>query len=490
MNDRSDYLSEIDSILAEFGVLPEEEAEDRLENAEPADVPEQQWEEDARWSEADAEENFEPEENESVKEYRPQEKKKSPEPDALFTDEEDETVVWRQQTPIRLKPAPKKTFAGVLFGLLSAVLLAVLAVSVHPDVSIASLGGKTDGKTDLVSRLDVFVNNSKGAALDGVAYIRKLYRIPDGTAVPPAASLKAFGETTNVNDVLNIIEQARESGLLEGQNVIFSPDVDFYHDTKVLYYYDETLLVICWKEKIDGRVCSCVEVKVGDASQLRRKICEDTYGSSKLDYATALAAQVNAVTAMNADYYAARDLGITVYDSELYRFDEGLYGLLRKYNATDTLLIDGNGDFSYFRRGTETTRVEMERFLKENDIRFSIAFGPILVDNGTALNIDSYPIGEVNLEYSRAGIAQVDSLHYFYMAVSHSREGTPRCNINEFAQYMAGKGVKTAYCLDGGQTGEIVFNGNVFNYIDFGAERTVSDIIYFATALPEKEAER
>ena len=45
------------------------------------------------------------------------------------------------------------------------------------------------------------------------------------------------------------------------------------------------------------------------------------------------------------------------------------------------------------------------------------------------------------------------------------------------------KGVDKAYALDGGQTGELVFNGQVYNRIDFDAERTVSDIIYFASAV-------
>ena len=52
--------------------------------------------------------------------------------------------------------------------------------------------------------------------------------------------------------------------------------------------------------------------------------------------------------------------------------------------------------------------------------------------------------------------------------------------------YFAEQGVMTAYCLDGGQTGEVVFKGEPYNYIDFNKERQVSDIIYFATALPEE----
>ena len=49
---------------------------------------------------------------------------------------------------------------------------------------------------------------------------------------------------------------------------------------------------------------------------------------------------------------------------------------------------------------------------------------------------------------------------------------------------MVEKGVVNAYNLDGGQTGEIVINNEIINHIDFGEERTVSDMMFFATAMP------
>ena len=50
--------------------------------------------------------------------------------------------------------------------------------------------------------------------------------------------------------------------------------------------------------------------------------------------------------------------------------------------------------------------------------------------------------------------------------------------------------MQKAYNLDGGQTSEIIMNGEPINHIDFGFERTVSDIIYFATAIPNEEASK
>ena len=47
--------------------------------------------------------------------------------------------------------------------------------------------------------------------------------------------------------------------------------------------------------------------------------------------------------------------------------------------------------------------------------------------------------------------------------------------------------VKMAYCLDGGQTATVAMNGKVLNRLANGSQRYISDIIYFATALPEGE---
>ena len=51
---------------------------------------------------------------------------------------------------------------------------------------------------------------------------------------------------------------------------------------------------------------------------------------------------------------------------------------------------------------------------------------------------------------------------------------------------MVEKGCVKAYTLDGGQTATTVFNGQLINPVQFGWEKPISDVIYFATALPEE----
>ena len=412
---------------------------------------------------------------------------------------EKERVEELPKKKTKKKRKKKESFAAKLGFSLLSLIFAVVSVGVlawsllnlHPDTTVGSSeGSRPQGSINLVSRLDDGLNNSKANALRDITYIPRHYSIPEGDTVAPKPQEAGFGSVSPANaaQILDVIEEARKSGLLEGQDLIFSPDLNFRPDTDIQYYYDETILAILWKELIDGNTVSCCEVKIADASQFRRKFVDDTFGSSNKLFATSLAASVNAVVAMNADFYMFRDFGIVVYDRDLYRFSEANYtGSYKKYNCTDTMFVTDQGDFLFWHRLEEATPEEMEAWIADNHIVFSIAFGPVLVENGVLQVCDWYPAGEIDRGYSRAGIGQKDHLHYFYMSLNHSPEKEARWTVNQFGERMYARGLQQAYCLDGGQTSEIVWRGAPFNYIDFGGEREVSDIIYFATAIPETE---
>lgn len=382
-------------------------------------------------------------------------------------------------------------FLALVFMCVSVVTLAWVGVNVHPDSASASAASAVSTKIKLAGELDTYANNLASGILGDLTYIRKIYTIRESDLVAPAPNPDRFG-TVSIEDaaqVMDVIEQARETGLLDGQEVIFNPDIDFYYDSTIQYYCDETILVICWKEVIDGNTCSCVEVKIADASQFRRKIADDTYGSPNQYFATTLAKQANATVAMNADFYMFRDFGTVVYQRELYRYKDANYtGMYSMYNCIDNCFVTEDGDFLFMHKGEKKTEEEMRQFVEDNRVMFSIAFGPILIEDGVLQSCDWYPAGEPNTGYSRAGIGIFDKLHYFYMSLNHSPEKAARWKVDEFAQHMYEKGLSQAYGLDGGQTSEIVFQGEPYNYIDWNSERLVSDIIYFATAIPEGEA--
>ena len=489
---------DLEDILAEYAAQEAEAAQPE----DPAELPEEEyWQEALETEKAQAQEKTYAEEIPEAAEEIPADAQmtqifrapKLPKADRVSDAAADDLPEEEPEEPVRKKskkqkPAKKKpkkeSFGRKLgYGFLSlvfmAVSLAVLAWSlenIHPDTAKTTDSTRSLGNTNLVSRLDTGLNNAKANALSDIAYIPKHYTIPESETVAPKPQEVNFGSVTpdNAANVMDVIQLARNSGLLEGQDVIFSPDLNFEPNTNIQYYYDETILTIIWKELIDGNTVTCCEVKVADASQFRRKLVDDTFGSPRKLFATSIAASVNSVVAMNADFYMFRDFGIVVYDRELYRFSEDTYtgsrelyrfsedtytGSYKKYNCTDTLFITEEGDFVFWHRLQEATPEQMRAFIEENNIIFSIAFGPILVEDGQLTPCDWYPAGEIDRGYSRAGIGQKDHLHYFYMSLNHSTHKEARWTVNTFGERMYERGLQQAYCLDGGQTSEIVWRG-------------------------------
>ena len=374
-----------------------------------------------------------------------------------------------------------RVLLGTLSLLLAVVLLLFVSLNVHPG-SEASSSAASSAKSDLVGRLNVYMNNAASDALGELAYIKKQYTIDySATSAPkPDESRFVTYSIDEADKVMDVIEQARTFGLLDGQDVIFDPSVEFYWDSDIRCYCDETILAICWKEKINDRVCSFVEVKLADGSQIRRKLVNDTFGSNEKAVASELSRSANAVIAMNADYYKYRDLGVCVYQGQLCRYE----------TSCDVLFIDSNGDFRMLSASELGSREDVEQYIADNNIQFSMSFGPILVRDGELQQLTgSYAggIGEMQEQYSRSGIGQYDKLHYLIATVNHSQDGTPRATVNQFAEIIYGKGVQNAYNFDGGQTSEVLINNERYNYVDWDNEREVSDILYFATAIPEQE---
>ena len=378
----------------------------------------------------------------------------------------------REATPVR----PAFSFGYLILIVLSILALVWALVNIHPGTG-TNTGSTTENRLDLVGKLDVFMNNSASDALENVAYIRKIYTIPESDLVAPKPDQSKFGSTTDPAVVQAVVDSAAE--LLEGQELIWNPDIVLMEGSEIEYYCDETILVIAWKEAINNSACPFVEVKIAHGSQLRRALSDNTYGSSVYMYPTQMAQNANAVVAINADFYGHRSCGITVYQRQLYRFNP---------RSLESCFFTASGDMIFTHVGELNTEDDVKRFVQDNDIVFSISFGPILVENGEKKTTNTYLVGEVDIQYSRAAIGQVDKLHYLLMSINEEGVYKNRVTINQAADLIYAKGVPNAYALDGGQTATIVMNGETFNRPDWGNERIMTDIIYFATAIPGEEA--
>ena len=381
----------------------------------------------------------------------------------------------REAAPVRV-PRSSFSFGYLILILLSIAALAWALVNVHPGTG-TNTGSTTENRLDLVGKLDVFMNNAASDALENVADIKKIYTIPESDLVAPKPDQSKFGSTTDPAVVQAVVDSASE--LLEGQELVWNPDIVLMEGSEIEYYCDETILVIAWKEAINNSACSFVEVKIAHGSQLRRALSDNTYGSSVYMYPTQMAQNANAVVAINGDFYGHRSCGITIYQRQLYRFNP---------RTLESCFFTASGDMIFTHVGELNTEEEVKKFVQDNDITFSVSFGPILVENGEKKTTNTYLVGEVDIHYSRAAIGQVDKLHYLLMSINEEGVYKNRVTINQAADLIYAKGVPNAYALDGGQTATIVMNGETFNCPDWGNERIMTDIIYFATAIPGEEA--
>ena len=310
-----------------------------------------------------------------------------------------------------------------------------------------------------------------------VLSVPKVYEIPVDALVAPEPNQDCYGSTDDPGTLQWLLDEAAD--ILDGQDTLFRTDVELYPGSRVYYYLDETILAIVWKEVYDNFVYTIAEIKVAHPSQFRRYLADNEYDSKPLYVTSKMSEMVNAVVASSGDYYRGRKHGITVYEGTVHRFYAA--------DAIDTCFVDVNGDLILAPRGTFETKEEVQQFVDENQISFSLAFGPILVDNGERCEPDNYVLGEVNGTYPRAALCQRDELHYAVVVANGDGPYWEYPTIHTFAKWISSMGFEKAYSMDGGQTGVITINDQVINRVQFGSQRAISDMIYFATALPEEE---
>ena len=379
------------------------------------------------------------------------------------------------------KETHHKSLGGVPFRAVCAFLTVFVLATLLGTLLLSSGNNQTTDTASqshvaIMDKFDMSMTNEISKALEGIITVEKNYWLSDDNLVAPVPNHDNYGQADTAAELAWLLEEAAD--LIDGQEMLFNTETPVWEKDRVYYYYDETILVITWKQIIDGMLFNLSEVKIAHPSQFRRFLAGGEFGSDKQYVTTEMAASVNAVMATSGDFYKFRRNGVVVYDGELQRFEGSL---------VDTCFINDDGDLLLSYRRDFASQAEAEAFVKDNNVRFSLVFGPILVDNGQVVKSNGYPLGEVTKEYTRAAICQMGSLHYLVASVTGepSNGYTKRPTIAKFAEKVAELGVEKAYALDGGQTTVICMDGQAISNPDFDTQRKISDIIYFATAIPD-----
>lgn len=361
---------------------------------------------------------------------------------------------------------------------ITMVMSAVLLQKVLAGTGVPEKYASKSVNAAMMDRYDMRMNNEISNALDGVLQIEKSYWLNDDDLIAPKPNQDNYGVTDDPSSLQWLLDKAGDMFGIE--EFVFNTDIQIYDGSSITYYLDETIFAITWQEFVNNIIYTYSEVKIAHPSQFRRFLAGGTYGSDKQFYTTQMASDVNAVVASSGDFYKYRSLGVIVYNETVMRADS---------TYLETCYIDDKGDLIFSRKGELATMEEAQKYVAENHIRFSLAFGPILIENGVNCVPYNYVLGEIRDQYPRSALCQMEELHYL-VVVAGRDEGNYNMGVptlKEFTERLVLTGCDKAYTLDGGQTATIAMNGQMMNPVQYGSQRLISDIIYFATALPNGE---
>jgi exopolysaccharide biosynthesis protein len=245
-------------------------------------------------------------------------------------------------------------------------------------------------------------------------------------------------------------------------------------------YSDDTIVVEIQQITQDDSIYHVAYVKIATPSQLRTYVAGGLSGT-RTSPTTTLARSVNAVVAVNGDFYSKSTGGYIVRQGETVR--------KKPSNNYDLLLIDENADFHLLLAGKATQADGITALIKDHEIVNAFFFGPALVMDGETCEIDKEYGWDPFAVNPRAAIGQIGPLTYAVVTVDGRIDQSVGVTLPTLAAFMKQIGCVQAYNLDGGNSSALVFHNQMLSIKGDYTERSVSDILYFASATEQGAAQ-
>ena len=233
-------------------------------------------------------------------------------------------------------------------------------------------------------------------------------------------------------------------------------------------YTDENIQVALSTYRLSDTTVYVADVTLSSADYLKTAFAQSTYGRNITATTSATASAVNAILAINGDYYGAQRSGYVIRNGVLYR---------SRGSGGEDLVIYADGSFGII----DEDEISAQALLDAGAWNV-LSFGPALVENYAVSVSQNDEVGKAMASNPRTAIGILSEGHYLFVVADGRTNESEGLTLYELATFLQSLGVETAYNLDGGGSSSMVFLGNVINNPTSGGrnsgERSVSDIVY------------
>lgn len=240
-------------------------------------------------------------------------------------------------------------------------------------------------------------------------------------------------------------------------------------ETTKTSYSDENIQIKVTEYRENDTTIHVADITLSSAEYLKTALAKGSYGRNVTEKTSEMAEDVNAILAINGDYYGAQESGYVIRDGVIYRDT--------KESGQEDLVIYEDGTMEIISEDDVTAEELLQKGAKE-----VLSFGPALVENSEVSVTENDEVGKAMASNPRTAIGVIDDLHYVFVVADGRTTESAGLSLLELAEFMTSLGVKTAYNLDGGGSSTMYFNGEILNNPTTNGknieERSVSDIVY------------
>ena len=237
-------------------------------------------------------------------------------------------------------------------------------------------------------------------------------------------------------------------------------------------YKDSNIEITIIQKRVYETEVYIADIKIKDFHLLKTALANNTFGLNIKEKPSKMAERVDAILAINGDYYGFREKGYVLRNGLLYDPSR-----LPRDSKSDILIVNNDGTFTIQKEAKETSTAIYERGAWQ-----VFCFGPGLISNGQVIVDETSEVAAYKASNPRTAIGYIEEGHYVMMVSDGRTPASAGLSLYQLALVLEEYGVKDAYNLDGGGSSVMIFNGKIINQPTSNGEdireRSSSDIVY------------